>query len=122
MGIHLHEFPIHMAFDHRFVAPDPGIIAATVPVLTSLVPASAALGSPSFTLHVRGTGFQPTDIIVWNGSPEPTTFVSATELTTGVNMATAVVAIPIPIQVQTSGGVVSNTLTFTLTAAKGRIR
>jgi hypothetical protein len=118
MGIHLQEFPIHMAFDHLFVAPDPGIIVATVPVLTVLEPAQAALGAPSFTLHVRGTGFQPTDLIIWNGSPEPTTYVSATELTTGVNMATAVVAIPIPIQVRTADGRVSNTLTFTLTAAR----
>ena len=89
---------------------------ALAPVLTSLVPDTAALGLPSFTLRVRGTGFRDGDAILWNGGKEPTTFVSDTELTTGVNMETASVAVPIPIAVETATGAVSNVLTFTLTA------
>jgi hypothetical protein len=88
----------------------------TAPVLTTLVPASAPLGAPSFTLHVIGTGFAETDVILWNGSAEPTTFVSATELTTGVNMSTAEVAITLPVAVQNAAGEVSNELAFALTA------
>ena len=85
------------------------------PVLTLLVPATAALGAPNFTLHVQGTGFQPHDVILWNGAPEPTTFVSATELTTLVNMATAQAAITLPVAVRRAVGGTSNSLDFTLT-------
>jgi hypothetical protein len=87
------------------------------PVAVSLSPDSAALGSPSFTLHVIGTGFTPTSQIIWNGSAEPTVFVSATELTTEVDMSTAAVAIPIPVAVLNSDGVQSDVITFTLTEA-----
>ena len=86
-------------------------------VTTSLTPASAQLGDPPFTLHVNGTGFVQTDTILWNGSPEPTTFVSDTELTTGVDMTTAQVAMPIPVSVRTFIGSVSNELTFDLLPA-----
>lgn len=83
-------------------------------VVTRLEPDQVALGSPSFTLHVQGTGFALDSVIVWNGSDEPTTVVSATELTTSVNMATAVVAMTLPVAVRT-GVVVSNSLPFTFT-------
>ena len=92
--------------------------AATVPpVLSALVPASARLGDPNFTLHVQGSGFKAGAVILWNGLPEPTTVVSATEVTTGVNMATAEFAMAIPVVVQISTGAVSNTLTFDLQPA-----
>jgi hypothetical protein len=87
------------------------------PTLATLTPASAKLGDPSFTLHVGGTGFRPGHVILWNGSPEATTVVSDTELTTEVNMATAEVAMAIPVAVQTLSGQVSNTLTFDLQPA-----
>lgn len=84
------------------------------PVLTSLDPSAAPLGSPNFTLHVRGTGFAGDDVIRWNGGVEPTTFVSSEELTTGVNMATAQVVLPIEVAVETTRGLVSNALIFDL--------
>jgi hypothetical protein len=90
---------------------------APAPVLTTLTPPSAKIGDPNFTLHVAGTGFRSGDVILWNGSPENTTFVSPTELTTGVNMATAQVAMPIPVAVRTVTGLDSNILTFTLQPA-----
>jgi len=62
-----------------------------------------------------GTGFLPSSEIQWNGSPEPTTFVSDTELTTLVDMSTAVVAASIPVAVL-NGGVLSDPMTFDLTA------
>lgn len=84
------------------------------PVITGLNPASVVLGSPNFTLHVMGTGFTPDSSIIWNGSPEPTTFVSETELTTEVDMSTAAVAVDIPVFVE-SGGVMSDAMTFSFT-------
>jgi len=82
------------------------------PVLNSLQPSTAVLGTPSFTLRVLGDNFDPASQIIWNGSAEPTTFVSKSELTTGVNMDTAIHAVPIPITVTSGFGVVSNELIF----------
>ena len=84
------------------------------PVITSLDPATAAIGDPDFTLHVTGTGFGADSVIVWNGSDEPTTVVSATEVTTDVNMATATAAVALPVQVRT-GGDLSAPAVFTFT-------
>jgi hypothetical protein len=84
-----------------------------LPVVTSLAPASVTLGDPDFTLHVLGTGFAPDAVILWNDAPEPTVVVSPTEVTTGVNMATAQVAMPIPVAVRNGNGAASAPQTFT---------
>jgi hypothetical protein len=98
--------------------PDPPPPAAPepppTPVIAAINPSSAVLGSPSFTLHVVGSGFTADAAILWNGTPEPTTVESSTELTTEVDMSTAEVAIEIPVAVA-QGGVVSNAFAFTLT-------
>jgi len=86
-------------------------------VLTALVPAQAALGDPSFTLSVQGSNFDDGAVIVWNGSDEVTTFVSATEVTTQVDMSTAQAAMPIQVQVKNLDLTLSNTLEFQLLAA-----
>lgn len=90
--------------------------AAPSPSITTLVPATAAIGAPDFTLSVQGANFRSGDVIVWNGNPEPTTVVSPTELTTGVNMATAEIPMEIPVVVRALTGQVSNTATFSLQA------
>jgi hypothetical protein len=114
--------PVPLAWQDLPEAPDPDTLRPEVPVLTSLVPDTAVLGDPNFTLHVHGTGFADDATILWNGSPEPTTVVSPTEVTTGVNMATAAVAMPIPVAVQNGNGAQSNTLTFTLTAPAAKTK
>lgn len=83
------------------------------PGLTSLNPTTAMLGGPNFTLHVLGSGFSPTSVIVWNGADEPTTFISESEVTTDVDMSTATVAMDVPVAVR-EDTLVSTTLTFTL--------
>jgi hypothetical protein len=90
---------------------------AAPPVVTALEPDTVALGAPSFTIRVVGAGFAPDAVIVWNGSDEVTTVVSATEVTTGVNMATATVAVSVPVAVRNGDGLVSNALDFTFTEA-----
>ena len=55
--------------------------------LTSLSPSNALLGDPSFTLRVIGSNFDRFSKIVFAGHDEPTTLVSATELTTVVDMS-----------------------------------
>jgi hypothetical protein len=83
------------------------------PVIVSLDPPSAVLGSPSFTLRVSGTGFTPGSVIMFNGSEEPTTFVSNLEVTTEVDMSTAGVAVAVPVAVLNPDGVLSDPMNFT---------
>lgn len=93
--------------------------AGQPPTLDTLNPATAVLGSPSFTLRVLGTNFTPQSVIEWNGSPERTTFVSPTELTTEVDMASAAVAGPIPVAVRLEQYLRTAPANFVLTAAGG---
>ena len=86
-----------------------------LPQVLSLNPNNAVLGSPSFTLRVLGTGFKNTDKIIFAGVEEPTTFVSANELTTGVNMAVWLGPDVLPVEVQTVEGYLSNAVPFTFT-------
>jgi hypothetical protein len=85
------------------------------PTVTSLTPNSAEIGDASFTLHVHGTNFKNTDKIVFAGVEEPTTFVSATELTTGVNMSVWAGPDVLPVLVESADGVLSNPMSFTFT-------
>ena len=86
------------------------------PVLSSLSPATAVIGDPSFDLHVLGSGFSSESIIVFNGIDEPTTYVSDTELTTGVNMPIWVDPQTATVAVRNSDGLVSESLSFEFTA------
>jgi hypothetical protein len=90
----------------------------TAPVLTGLTPASVALGAANFTLHVHGTGFGAGAVIVFAGQDEPTTVVSDTEVTTGVDMAVWLGPDSVAVAVRQPDGAVSNALPFTFTAAR----
>lgn len=100
------------------LADDPHVTLTPVDVvLTSLVPDTATLGDPSFTLQVLGTGFSGASVIVFAGQDEETTYVSPTEVTTGVNMAVWHGPDPaIPVWVRQGFGQ-SNTLEFAMEAA-----
>jgi hypothetical protein len=77
-----------------------------------LVPESAAPGSPGFTLTLNGTGFVSGATATWNGSPRPTKFVSASQLTAQISAAdvaksgTASVAVQNPGQGEGSSNIV----------------
>jgi len=89
--------------------------SAKVQTVTSLTPNSAEVGDPDFLLHVHGTNFTSLSKIVFNGSEEPTTFVSATELTTTVNMAKVSGPSVVPVAVLSEQGVLSASTNFTFT-------
>jgi hypothetical protein len=86
-----------------------------VPVVNTLTPASAEIGDPSFTLHVHGSNFDSGSKIYFNGIEEPTTLVSATEVTTGVNMPLWLAPAVVPVLVQNSNGTTSASMNFTFT-------
>ena len=85
------------------------------PVVTALEPDTAALGAPSFTLHVIGTGFDAASVIVFAGHDEPTTLVDDTVVTTGVDMAVWVGPDAVPVLVRNGDGTESAALDFTFT-------
>lgn len=85
------------------------------PVITSLNPSSAPVGSADFTLHVIGTGFQSGASIAVQGENQPTTFVSATELTTTVKPSKTAIPATYSLSVTQPSGT-SNAVNFTYTA------
>ena len=89
---------------------------SVAPVLSSLAPATAVVGSIDVTVTVNGSGFYPSSVIVWNSGDEPTTFISATQVSTLVKPSTASGAFSVPITVR-NGDKVSNMLTFQFTEA-----
>jgi hypothetical protein len=88
-----------------------------VPTLTALSPGSAVAGDPTFTLTVNGSNFVPGAVVLFNGNPRPTTFVSPTQLTAQINdtdvanSGTADVKVLNP----APGGGLSNSLPFSIT-------
>jgi subtilisin family serine protease len=50
------------------------------PSISTISPAGTPAGNPGFTLTVNGTGLVASSVVNWNGSPRPTTFVSATQV------------------------------------------
>ncbi len=89
---------------------------ASGPVITSLIPSSAAAGGPSFTLTVGGAGFVSSAVVHWNTTVLATTFVSATQLTAQVTAN--LIATPGTVTVTVvENGVTSTSASFTIAAA-----
>jgi hypothetical protein len=90
------------------------------PVITSLSPASAAVGGPQFTLTVNGTGFPATGFSVfWNGSSRTSTVVNSTQMTATIPATDLVVPGTINVTVANGpppGSVSSLPATFTVAA------
>ncbi len=89
------------------------------PTINTLTPNSAPAGDPGFTLRLDGTNFAAGSIVRWNGADRTTTFVSGTQLDATIPAADIATAGTAAVTVfnPAPGGGVSNTLTFTITAA-----
>lgn len=89
----------------------PLVMAANpVPFLSQpLVPTSVAPGGAAFTLTVNGTGFVASSVVNFNGSPQPTTFVSQGQLKAQIASSEIATAGTSSITVS-SGGPASNTV------------
>lgn len=85
--------------------------------VTSLTPSSVTLGAPSFTLHVHGKNFKSDSKIIFAGVEELTTFVSATEVTTGVDMSLWLGPDVVTVEVQDANGLMSEPVMFTFNSA-----
>jgi outer membrane protein assembly factor BamB len=85
------------------------------PTLARISPVSVTVGSQGFTLVALGTGFGPTSVVEWNGSPLPTTLVSATALTATVT-GTQVSALGQADVSVVNAGIASNLATLAITS------
>jgi uncharacterized protein (TIGR03437 family) len=88
------------------------VAPAIPPSIGSLSPSSATAGGPAFTLNVSGTGFVTGAAILWNGTPLPTTFGSATLLSAAVPASLIVTTGTASITVLNPWGAPSNALTL----------
>jgi hypothetical protein len=93
-----------------------GGIVGAVPVLNTLEPATSPNNNANLKIKCKGASFDATCVIYMNGNPMPTTFVSPTEITTNVNLV-GMAPQTINVAVVSGAGVVSQTRTFTVTAA-----
>ena len=70
---------------------DPTIVVGTQatppPFITGLSPDLVVAGGQAFTLTVMGVDFINGEVVRWNGSDRPTTFVSTTQLTAAITAA-----------------------------------
>lgn len=92
-------------------------VPSPVPTLTSLSPASADAGGPSFKLIASGTGFVPSSRVVWDGSHLSTTFVDASTLEATVSTYDAATprAVGVSVYTPAPGGGTSASRTFEVT-------
>jgi hypothetical protein len=88
-------------------------VASVTPVLSSLSPNTAVSGDPDFELSCVGSGFRSGSVIWFGNEDEPTTFVSDTEVTTGVKPSLFAPAV-VPVKVRT-GPLDSESVDFTFT-------
>lgn len=92
-----------------------------VPSVSSLSPSTVTAGGGAFTLTVNGTGFVSSSVVLWNGAPRPTTYVSSTRLTAAISTSdiTADGDVTITVSSPAPGGGTSNALTLTVQAGGG---
>jgi hypothetical protein len=93
-------------------------LPAPVPVISSIMPTTAAVGSSSLTLSVNGSSFTSLSLVRWNGANRATTFVSATLLKATITAADLVSAGTAQVTVYTPypGGGTSNLKAFTISS------
>jgi hypothetical protein len=103
---------IHAVFGHSDEddRPDP-------PTIDSYSPTEVLFPGPDQQLVLTGSGFTLDSVIVWNGGDEPTSFVSESQVETGINVSTIGVEITIPVYVRNADGAISNAVTVALVAA-----
>jgi hypothetical protein len=96
-------------------------VAAAQPMLTSLSPATIAVGSAGFDLTLTGTGFTSAASVAWNGTSLSTVFLSATQLRATIAASNLTRADTVTVDVVQGGVRSSNQLTFPIAAAQPAI-
>jgi uncharacterized protein (TIGR03437 family) len=84
------------------------------PAITSISPNIAPAGAAALTVTVNGNNFGAGATVLWNGSPLATTSVSATQLIAAVPANLLNTPLAAGVTVSGPGGIISNSLTFTV--------
>lgn len=91
-------------------------VSQAAPQVSTVSPTGAVAGSPAFTLQVDGSNFTSDSVVLWNGSPRPTAYVSETQITAQISASD--IAQPgtdaLAVSDQTAGIAVSNSVNFTV--------
>ena len=85
-------------YSSKSTPPQPGVM----PTITGLVPDSANAGS-AVALTVNGSSFASNAMVKWNGVAQPTTYVTANQLTAAVAATTVSMPGMVPITVTNPG-------------------
>jgi outer membrane protein assembly factor BamB len=83
--------------------------------ISSISPTTAVAGSPAFTLTVNGGPFVPQSVVLWNGSPLTTTYVSSSQLTAQVAASQVTASGNDSVTVSNGSGGVSGAAIFAVT-------
>lgn len=103
-----------------FTVVEPVETSSPAPAIGTLLPPSATAGSGAFTLTLDGSNFAGDSVVSFACLAEPTTFLSAAQLTAAIpasaiaNAGTAPVTVTNPAP---GGGTISTPVTFTINAA-----
>lgn len=65
---------------------------ATTPYISSISPSSVTAGANAFVLTVNGKAFNSNSVVLWNGSPRPTTFVGYWKIQAQISRSDVAVA------------------------------
>lgn len=84
------------------------------PSITELVPNSVRVNSVSFVMTVNGTNFSTDAIVIWNGTPLSTQFISSNQLVATLAATNLMNVGLTPVYVRTAG-LNSNTVDFDVT-------
>jgi sugar lactone lactonase YvrE len=90
--------------------------AVSTPIITSLAPNSAVVGSAATGITIAGTNFATGAAVTVNGTSQAATFVSATQLATTLTAAQLSVVGSLTLAVANPDGGISNTVPFAVTA------
>jgi hypothetical protein len=87
-----------------------------VPTISTLSPASAAVGATSQAVAINGTGFVSTSTVTYNGVAHTATYVNSTQLTISLSASDLATAGIYPVVVTTPapGGGASTPMNFTV--------
>jgi hypothetical protein len=93
-------------------------VTSPTPQIYSITPSSVIAGVPAFTLTVSGSNFVTQSVVLWNGSPRTTTYVSASQLSAQITAADvgAAGSYSVTVSNASAGGPVSSATAFTVTS------
>jgi hypothetical protein len=88
------------------------------PSAGGLSPAAAVAGRAALSLTVNGNGFVRSSVVLWQGVPRATTFVSARQLRAAISSADLATPgrVPVTVLTRSPGGGTSGAVIFTVTA------